>query len=188
MLTDSLDGIKTHYGADREHWKATANLHGRTKYTRQPDNGKSSKNDSRPPDTGRALLRSRKSKSAGPEYEKSYRWKSNSCWLDSSLTAIFSSVSRDYASSMDPMFSKLPENHPLLDLRQLMYTRLETVSLPGYQEGGSVILSNQRDGFRQILMNTPGSNVKSLTAMQTLFVSVCIVRRSKVLIFPGMAV
>ncbi|KAJ7190032.1 hypothetical protein GGX14DRAFT_328543, partial [Mycena pura] len=144
-----FEGKKLHYGAKREHWKATARIHGRTKFSRTPGTRQNSfKNDGRPPDTGKALLAGRKRKSLAPYYEKGYKWKDNSCWLDSSLIAIFSAASRDYSQSMEPIYS-----------------------LPGYEEGGCTVLSNQRDGFRKILLDLPKSTLKSLRDFQTLFVS-----------------
>ncbi|KAJ6523273.1 hypothetical protein DFH09DRAFT_1420994, partial [Mycena vulgaris] len=134
-------GIKIHYGVNREHWKATAELHGRTKYSRQPGARQNSKNDGRPPDTGKALLGRRKGKTQAPEFEKG--------------------------------------SHPLLDLRQLMYTKLTSVDLPGYQDGGSTTLGYQRDGFRKILRDLPRSEVKSLTDLQTLFVSPGVLHRGE---------
>lgn len=105
-----------------------------------------------------------------PEYQKSYRWNQNSCWLDSSLTVLFAAASRDYYDSMDPMFSELPASHPLLSLRQMIYTRLETVDLAGYEPGGSNLLAQQRDGFRKVLRDVPRSTV-TLTNFNTMFVS-----------------
>ncbi|KAJ7719113.1 hypothetical protein B0H16DRAFT_1336930, partial [Mycena metata] len=161
-------GVKVHYGLDRQHWKVTASLHGRTKYNRTPGAGPSTvKNDGRPPDTAKALIGRRKHKAM--EYEKGYVWRNNSCWLDASLIAIFSAASRDYSMSMEPMFAGLPIGHPLLDLRQLIHTRLH-LPLAGYEEGGCTILSDQRDGFRKILRTTPRTLITSLTGFGHLFV------------------
>lgn len=171
-LQHSLEGIKVHYGPSREHRKTTANLHGRTHFNRTPGARHSSrKNDGRPPDTGKALLsRQKKSKPQALEYQKGYRWKDNSCWLDSSLTAVSAAVSRDFGRSMEPIFAALPSGHPLLNLRQMIHTRL-AVELPGYEEGGCTVLSTQRDGFRKYLRDLPNSPLVSLTSFQTLFVS-----------------
>ncbi|KAJ7872441.1 hypothetical protein B0H13DRAFT_2669428 [Mycena leptocephala] len=164
-------GVKIHYGTEREHWKTTAHLLGRTKYNRTPGaQPKGHKNDGRPPDTAKALLGGRKRISRVPEYEKGYKWKDNSCWLDSSLIAIFSAASRDYETCMVPMFSEVPDPHPLLDLQQVIHTR-RSIDLAGYQMGGSTVLSNQRDGFRRILLGVPRTLMKSLTDFQSLFVA-----------------
>ncbi|KAJ7761346.1 hypothetical protein B0H16DRAFT_1211916, partial [Mycena metata] len=156
-------GVKVHYGADREHWKVTASLHGRTKYNRTPG---TMKNDGRPPDTAKALIGRPKRK--GTEYEKGYVWRDNSCWLDSSLIAILSAASRDYSMSMEPMFAALPSGHPLLDLRQMIYTCLQ-LPLEGYEDGGCALLSDQRDGFRKVLQAAPRGPVTSLTGFGHLF-------------------
>jgi hypothetical protein len=165
------DGMKIHYGSDRQRWKRSAENFGYTKYSRRHGfrASKKSRNDGRPPDTGKSLLGQKK---RAPEYEKLYRWKDNSCWLDSSLTLICAAAARD--SSMGAMFSDIPPTHPLSNLRQMIWTRLETVSLPGYQEGGSTLLSGQRDGFRQALRDIPGSDIESLTDFQTMFVSLSV--------------
>lgn len=173
--TDHLhfpDGLKIHYGEDREHWKATANLHGRTKFNRNKGTGEGSKNDGRPPDTAKALLTGRKSKKQIPPlvFEKGYKWKDNSCWLDAGLTAVFAAASRDYSKSMDPMLAGLPNSHPLLDLRQLVHTRLN-LDVRGYEEGGCTVLSNQRDRFRAMISKLPRTPLKSLSDFQTPFVS-----------------
>jgi hypothetical protein len=116
------------------------------------------------------LLSRRAKKLQAPEHEKGYKWKGNSCWLDSSLTTIFAAASWDFTRSMDPIFAALPREHPLLSLRQMIHTRL-AIELPGYEEGGCTVLSNQRDGFRQYLLDLPDSPLRSLTSFQTLFVS-----------------
>jgi hypothetical protein len=106
-----------------------------------------------------------------PEYEKSYRWKDNSCWLDASLTIVAVAAARDYSQSMEPMFADLPANNLLGDLRQLVYTRLETVELAGYEAGGCVLLSQQRDGFRSTLRGVQGIQAGSMMGFNTMFVS-----------------
>ncbi|KAJ7711631.1 hypothetical protein B0H16DRAFT_1816471 [Mycena metata] len=162
-------GIKTHYGTDREHWKRTAQLHGRTKYTRtKAGRPTHTKNDGRPPDTGKALLLGRKSKSPKLDYEKGYVWKNNSCWLDSSLTAIASAATRDFQTNMDIVLGGLPPNHPLFDLRQLIHSRM-SIELRGYEPGGCSLLSNQRDGFIKVLRDHPQTTVKSLAGFGSLF-------------------
>ncbi|KAJ6534086.1 hypothetical protein B0H19DRAFT_1080586 [Mycena capillaripes] len=129
-------GIRTQYGADREPWKTTGNLHGRTHFSRTPGARRTgAKKDGRLPDTGKALLGRLNLKPKAPEFEKGYKWKDNSCWLDSSLTAIVSAASRDFDKSMDPIFSALPQGHPLSLLLQMIHTR-HSLELAGYEEGG----------------------------------------------------
>ncbi|KAJ7788056.1 hypothetical protein B0H14DRAFT_3504688 [Mycena olivaceomarginata] len=43
------------------------------------------------------------------------------------------------------------------------------LQLPGYEEGGCTVLSNQRDGFRKILFELPRSPLKSLQDFQSAF-------------------
>ncbi|KAJ7864381.1 hypothetical protein B0H13DRAFT_2671211 [Mycena leptocephala] len=69
---------------------------------------------------------------------------------------------------MVPMFSEVPDPHPLLDLQQVIHTR-RSIDLAGYEMGGSTVLSNQRDGFRRILLGVPRTLMKSLTDFQSLF-------------------
>ncbi|KAJ6472150.1 hypothetical protein C8R47DRAFT_1200004 [Mycena vitilis] len=165
-------GIKVHYGDNREHWKVTAQIHGRTKFSRTPGARQAkARNDGRPPDaaTGKALLGHRKNaKQKGPAFEKGYKWKDNSCWLDSSVTAISSALSRDFGRSMEPLFAALPTDHPLRSLQQVVHTRL-AMELPGYADGGCSVLSKQRDGFRKYLLDLPNSPLISLTSFQSLF-------------------
>ncbi|KAJ7658759.1 hypothetical protein DFH06DRAFT_442939 [Mycena polygramma] len=172
-LSDAkMHGVKIFYGRDRQPWKRAAQAFGYTKPSRHlaaKRISRQSKSDGRPPDTGKALMGRKAVQVPVTEYEKGYKWRNNSCWLDSSLTVLFAAASRDYSESMEPMFSDLPPNHPLRDLRQMMYTCLETVELPGYQRGGCTLLSTQRDGFRATLKAVPRSPVKSLTAFGTMF-------------------
>ncbi|KAJ6467147.1 hypothetical protein C8R47DRAFT_1201181 [Mycena vitilis] len=165
-------GIKVHYGDNREHWKVTAQIHGRTKFSRTPGARQAkARNDGRPPDaaTGKALLGHRKNaKQKGPAFEKGYKCKDNSCWLDSSVTAISSALSRDFGRSMEPLFAALPTDHPLRSLQQVVHTRL-AMELPGYADGGCSVLSKQRDGFRKYLLDLPNSPLISLTSFQSLF-------------------
>ncbi|KAJ7763332.1 hypothetical protein B0H16DRAFT_1254115, partial [Mycena metata] len=139
-LTTHEDGVKIYYGPDPQRWKRVAARLGYTKYSRHRTR-KVSKSDGRPPDTGKALLgKQAKARANGKvtakstkalEYEKSYR------------------------KSMQPMFNDLPSNHALRDLRQMVFTRVEVVTLAGYEPGGCTLLSQQRDGFRQSLVNMP---------------------------------
>jgi hypothetical protein len=169
-----LDGVKIFYGCDRQSWKRTAANFGYTKYTRHHGPRRllgKTKNDGRPPDTGKALLGTKRQREPAPEYEKSYRWKDNSCWLDASLTIVAVAAARDYSQSMEPMFADLPANNLLGDLRQLVYTRLETVELAGYEAGGCALLSQQRDGFRSTLRGVQGIQAGSMMGFNTMFVS-----------------
>ncbi|KAJ6484866.1 hypothetical protein C8R45DRAFT_1147891, partial [Mycena sanguinolenta] len=146
LFDASSHGVKIFYGQDRQHWKSTAEKLGYTKPSRRRTARLTSartKNDGRPPDTSKALMRANKT-----EYQKSYRWKDN---------------------SMKPMFDGLPPNHILRDLHQMIYTRLESVPIAGYEPGGCTLLNNQRDGFRQVLRTVPGLKAESMSAFNTMF-------------------
>ncbi|KAJ6458365.1 hypothetical protein C8R47DRAFT_1227106 [Mycena vitilis] len=162
-------GVKIFYGRDRQSWKRAAEKFGTTKYSRRRAAIRAAKhaNDGRPPDTGKALL-GRGAKKQKHEYEKSYAWKENSCWLDSSLTLLSAAAARDDAS-IDAMFAELPASHPLRDLRQMLHTRLNSVNLTEYEDGGSSLLNNQRDGFRRTLCAVPHSPIKTTTGLETMF-------------------
>ncbi|KAF7339229.1 hypothetical protein MVEN_02000400 [Mycena venus] len=152
QLSDAAaDGVKVFYGGDRQ------------------ISGRKIKNDGRLPDTSKALMGTKRQRERAPEYEKSYRWKGNSCWLDSSLTIIAVAAARDYSQSMEPMFTDLPANNLLGDLRQMVYTRLETVELAGYEAGGCTLLSKQRDGFRFSLQGVHGIQAGSRMGFNTMF-------------------
>ncbi|KAJ7315596.1 hypothetical protein DFH08DRAFT_820517 [Mycena albidolilacea] len=47
------DGVKIHYGEDRQYWKRTAEVHGRTKLSRLPGSGKRTKNEADYPTPGK---------------------------------------------------------------------------------------------------------------------------------------
>ncbi|KAJ7852732.1 hypothetical protein B0H13DRAFT_2359349 [Mycena leptocephala] len=164
-LSDAAShGIKVFYGRDRQPWKLAAEKLGYTKFSRRRAALRASKhtNDGRPPDTGKALL-GKGSRPRKPEYEKSYPWKDNSCWLDSSLTLLSVAASRD-SDAVDTMFADLPAGHPLRDLRQMMHTRLNSVNFTEY-----ALLKNGRDGFRQILCKTANTPIKTMTGFNTMF-------------------
>ncbi|KAF7377270.1 hypothetical protein MSAN_00147300 [Mycena sanguinolenta] len=80
-----------------------------------------------------------------------------------------SPAARDYSASMQPMFHGLPPNHVLRDFHQMIYTRLETVPVNGYEPGGCTLLNNQRDGFRQVLRRVPGLKADSMFDFNTMF-------------------
>ncbi|KAJ7312270.1 hypothetical protein DFH08DRAFT_822304 [Mycena albidolilacea] len=123
------DGVKIHYGEDRQYWKRTAEVHGRTKLSHLPGSGKRTKNDGRPPDTA---------------------------------------ASRDYGTSMEPMFVGLADDHPLRHLQQLIQTRNST-DLAQYEPGGSKVLRAQRNGFRKLLFDLPTTVVASMHDFGTPF-------------------
>ncbi|KAJ7364816.1 hypothetical protein DFH08DRAFT_799130 [Mycena albidolilacea] len=121
-------------------------------------------------DTAKALLGGGKKgpKLCPPEYEKGYKWKANSCWLNCSLMSVFSAASHDYNKTMVPLFSQLPENHAFCDLKQVLHLRC-TIDVSGYEKGGCKVLSNQCNGFQKVLHDLPRNLLKSLSDFQSPF-------------------
>ncbi|KAK7046405.1 hypothetical protein R3P38DRAFT_2607245 [Favolaschia claudopus] len=171
-LYDREDGVKIFYGDDPQHWKRSAARYGYTKPSRHnAARRRKIKNDGRPPDTSKALM-TKKSRPAehAAVYEKSYKWRDNSCWLDCALTLISTAASRDYGQSMAPMFEALPANSPLRDLRQMVHTRTQgSIELLGYEDGGSDLLNNQRDGFRRQIRHVRGHQDRGLRSFSSVF-------------------
>lgn len=130
----SIEGIPTRYG-QAERWKLTAERIGCTKPSRAPEAAakRRQKNDGRPPDTSKELLKSpraspMKSKTVKPKSIKpktvkfatpvidkpigmpSYKWKASSCWLDTSLEILYITVSRNFDDFTRFMPSLGPES------------------------------------------------------------------------------
>lgn len=119
MITD---GIPNHYGKERQRHKTRMNTYGHSKLSRAPFNTRGPRarkkgSDGRPPDTKKELLGRRPSKATtrkkplAPKklvYQRSYPWQDNSCWLDSSLKAIFAACSHD-PEILRARFTPLPE-------------------------------------------------------------------------------
>ncbi|KAJ7488749.1 hypothetical protein B0H11DRAFT_2405843, partial [Mycena galericulata] len=106
---DAARRNKIFYGRDPQYWKTTRFRYSWTKHSRHEARRKLSM-DGRPPDTiarlkGKASRKTgtggsaRKTKAPEPpsEFQRSFRWRANSCWLDSSLTALFAAANRDFA-------------------------------------------------------------------------------------------
>ncbi|KAK7052605.1 hypothetical protein R3P38DRAFT_2762957 [Favolaschia claudopus] len=165
-------GTKIYYGKDPQQWKRTKARLGYTKPSRHnAARRRITKSDSRPPDTSKVLLSKqhvRTQKKA--EYEKSYKWKDNSCWLDCALTVVSTAAARDYAQSMAPIFKSLPPNSLLKDLLQMVHTRTQgSIELLGYEPGGSDLLNNQRDGFRRQIRRVNGHTDPGLCSFNSVF-------------------
>ncbi|KAK7013291.1 hypothetical protein R3P38DRAFT_3581024, partial [Favolaschia claudopus] len=162
-------GVKIFYGSDPQHWKRATERFGYTKYSRHHARSGKTTNDGRPPDTGKALMSKRKAAGQVEVYEKSYAWKDNSCWLDSSLTLISTAAAPNYSDCMAPMFLELPEASPLRNLLQVVYTRIEGVQLVGREQGGCKLLNDQRDGFRRELLQVPNHKDRNLRSFNSMF-------------------
>jgi hypothetical protein len=102
------------------------------------------------------------------EFQRSYRWRSNSCWLDSSLTVLFAATSRDF-----PMIQKslaaLPLGHILHQLSEILAKHVEQAALPGFESGGCRILTTMRDELRKALVNA--NCVQGMGSSDAMFVS-----------------
>ncbi|KAK7012607.1 hypothetical protein R3P38DRAFT_3586804 [Favolaschia claudopus] len=165
-------GTKIYYGNDPQQWKRTKARLGYTKPSRHnAARRRITKSDSRPPDTSKALLSKQHVRTQRKaEYEKSYKWKDNSCWLDCALTVVSTAAARDYAQSMAPIFESLPTTSPLKDLFQMVHTRTQgSIELLGYETGGSDLLNNQRDGFRRQIRRVNGHTDPGLCSFNSVF-------------------
>ncbi|KAJ7474341.1 hypothetical protein FB451DRAFT_1467183 [Mycena latifolia] len=153
-------GIKIRYGV-AEHWK-----HGK----RSSRNGtpRTPRKDGRPPDTPQALLGSgRKGQDTAqeppadppeiedvvPDQRPSYRWKENSCYLDTSLELIFQTVSRDFHRQFGVRGVNVDKAEPIAQLLQHMSSRRTTERDLSGGISPEVLQKNdaQRDSFRKFL-------------------------------------
>lgn len=82
----------------------------------------------------------------------SYRWDSNSCWLDTALELIFYTTNRDFSVSFAPTFVSIPQTHCMWPLVQAMDLR-NTLQHENDNTGLSNTLTMQRDGIRTHLKN-----------------------------------
>lgn len=149
-----------------EPWKVIAHYIGRTKPSRapQPQDEKRRKNDGRPPDTAKELLkgtkRTKKKNGNGTVRESkighvSYPWSDNSCWLDSSMELLFVALSRDFTGYSTQMEGISPELVLSLVFRafDLRHTRERSGAnhSDSDKQEASKLLSDHRDGIRSLL-------------------------------------
>lgn len=80
---------------------------------------------------------------------QSYRWKDNSCWLDSSLELIFRTAQHDW-DAFSTRFSNAPFNSKLRHLYDTLAQRCR-LSMGLKSENPERELSAQRDEFRELL-------------------------------------
>ncbi|KAF7317558.1 hypothetical protein MKEN_00842700 [Mycena kentingensis (nom. inval.)] len=162
-------GGQIFYGDDPRRWQKTANLYGRTHYSRGTVSAVQ-RADYRPPDTAAQLVPGKRSKSSlkkstapvkAARFELSYPWRDNSCWLDSSLTAIFAAAVRDFAT-LDAMLAPLRMNQPLAWLRRVLVLHIQEA--PRSAETSPLLLQ-LRTEFRQLLAKSPV--IKGLTTTNT---------------------
>lgn len=102
------------------------------------------------------------------EFQRSFRWKNSSCWLDSSLTVLFAAAGRNFPQ-MQTMFAALSPGHHLLQLRDIIGEHIKQASLPGREEGGCRILMDMRETFRHKLLKA--KYVQHVGSSDALFVS-----------------
>ncbi|KAJ6623168.1 hypothetical protein B0H10DRAFT_825258 [Mycena sp. CBHHK59/15] len=166
-------GVLTRYGK-QEPWKETAHAFGRTKLNRPAtQSGFNGKTDSRPPDTSKSLLGSKRKRT--PEKPLKFMagcpWVDMSCWLDTSLQLFWMTAERDYSSCFKRLFSDLPTTSFLSKLANSVSIRFNNVDLyQHYGDGGCALLRMQRDGIRRLLFESERAPfVRSMTASQTLF-------------------
>ncbi|KAJ7763014.1 hypothetical protein B0H16DRAFT_1805867 [Mycena metata] len=160
-------GDKIYYGRDPQYWKNTRFRYSWTKHSRHEPRRKFSL-DGRAPDTiarlkAKAARKRRdkqnpKSKPAHPpkppvpppEFQRSFRWHKNSCWLDSSLTVLYAVANRNFPE-LKAIFVLLPANHLFLDLLVILETHIKQAVIPGIESGGCKVLTKMRNEFRKKL-------------------------------------
>lgn len=196
--TDSLsEGIPIRYRRP-EAWKVTAAEIGRTKPTRsaKPDDKKRKKNDGRPPDTIKELLKPEKvtKKSSKrivqePAQEldisvkkkppktltkgtvfgpPSYPWKHNSCWLDTALELLYTCLMRNY-QEFSIILDSLGQDSTVRVILESMTNRRRIIMDAGI---GNVKVSSQlgeqRNKIRHHLLDL--GIIESLDGFDTIFV------------------
>lgn len=172
------EGIPIRYRRP-EAWKVTAAEIGRTKQTRagDPAEKKRKKNDGRPPDTIKELLKPEKDTKAKPKKQPaqqdlgqfgppSYPWKANSCWLDTSLELLFVCAMRnfdDFSTVFDtvPRSSGLHAFYSTLNLRRLIADDVDNKTV-------TRALGEQRDKLRGLLSKK--KVIKNVTSSSSLMV------------------
>ncbi|KAF7288965.1 hypothetical protein MIND_01413100 [Mycena indigotica] len=141
-------GNKIFYGADPQHWKKTKAVFGYTKHTRH-QSSKKTVSDGRPPDTIATLqAASRKGKkTVADQYQRAYKWDQHSCSIDSSLTAIYSALSRD-PTWIRRLQDALPMPHIIHSVAMLLEKQISQSSHTAYEPNGCAELTRGRDLLR----------------------------------------
>ncbi|KAJ7033591.1 hypothetical protein C8F04DRAFT_1353861 [Mycena alexandri] len=173
-------GDKIYYGRDPQYWKTTRFRYSWTKHNRHEARRKFSM-DGRAPDTITRLARkaSRKKRIGGavqktkpkpaappPEFERSFRWQKNSCWLDSSLTVFYAVASRNFPQ-LKTILAALPAEHLFSDLLSIIEEHIRQAALPGFEDGGCRVLATMRNEFRKKLK--VGKYTQRLNNSDTIF-------------------
>ncbi|KAJ7034319.1 hypothetical protein C8F04DRAFT_1349629 [Mycena alexandri] len=177
-------GDKIYYGRDPQYWKTTRFRYSWTKHSRHEARRKFSM-DGRAPDTIARLARkaSRKKRIGGAvqktkpkpaappaappaEFERSFRWQNNSCWLDSSLTVFYTVASRNFPQ-LKAILAALPAEHLFSDLLSIIEEHIQQAALPGFEDGGCRVLATMRNEFRKKLK--AGKYTRRLNSSDTMF-------------------
>ncbi|KAJ6514135.1 hypothetical protein DFH09DRAFT_1099690 [Mycena vulgaris] len=166
LAAAATSGVKIRYGR-AEDWK-----HGLRSRARQQNRSRQPRKDGRPPDTSKELLgRTRKKRAAAvtaatlnglsstaqthrtPVERPSYRWKKNSCYLDTALELIFQTVTRDFHRQFGARAANLHAEEPITHLFEHMTFR-KTIDEDNFDKTNPVVLqtlATKRDGFRKFL-------------------------------------
>jgi len=165
---------------------------GRTKPTRAPDaaDRRRKKNDGRPPDTAKELLDPKKTEKQDKQVQQvvnvlnkqtkkapaksdiniasaipSYPWQNNSCWLDTSLELLYTTVCYDF-NEFSQACQQLRSDSPLHSLHHIFHIRQNLAqSTPNI----STTLSKQRNYLRKRIVQA--KEAKGLSTFEPLFVS-----------------
>lgn len=141
------------------------------------ERGLDGKTDSRPPDTGKDLLGTKRGlgrmeqQTAYPKYISGCPWQESSCWLDTSLQLFWITSERNYESLFKPIFAPLPSNSFLSKLANSADLRIENIDGGTFFDGGCPLLRMQRNGLRKLLVESKQTSVSTMTSYEALFVS-----------------
>ncbi|KAF9536067.1 hypothetical protein CPC08DRAFT_776665, partial [Agrocybe pediades] len=165
----ALSGGRVRYGRP-EPWKDLKDEIGRTKRSRASNGAKNKtkESDARPPDTAKELLgpKSKKksaAKSAAPALKiaqvptlgpPSYPWRSNSCWIDTSLELLYICL-LPILPQLKLTFDKVPQDTPLHSFYSTIISRERLAATRNTTEATdskiSLSLSLHRDQLRETL-------------------------------------
>lgn len=177
-----IAGVPIRYGQP-EPWKGVAEKQGHTKPSRAKNSQdvKWKKNDGRPPDTAKELVKSGKKNNSKdltktatetPQHQlkygpPSYQWKANSCWLDTSLQLLFVCVHRNF-EEFSSLFDGVSEDTMLCGFFNVLKMRYEIdEDIPNDVASGKLV--EHRDTFREALCNF--GSIKDTDSSQSLMVS-----------------
>ncbi|KAF8173113.1 hypothetical protein BJ912DRAFT_859605, partial [Pholiota molesta] len=171
----AIKGQPIRYGT-AEPWKVLAEKLGTTKPSRadNPENKKRKKNDGRPPDTVKELMKDKKNmvkkKKDAPVIDKiilgppAYQWKGNSCYMDTTLQFLYLGLS-NFFDQLSPLFTSLPSDSGFHQL----YSHLELrATLNPDEPNITKNLAMQRDSLRAMLVEK--KIIKKMNSFESLLV------------------